>query len=398
MNELQIALALIGVLAVIGILIYNRFQERRFRRQTEAGFARPGRDVLFDDETGAAGAAQPGSDFQDPIAGNAGTGLFHGRDGNEPHFGDTEMLLDAVLDEYPVQSPAALADEPSAYSPSPSQLQAVAATHEESIEFCVALKNLQGMPADLFDYVQSRSAELAKPVRWLALPLGSPAWEDLSAQSGKRYLEVRVIAPLADRDGAIEKDDLSALCEMVQKLALEHDWQIRCDDPAEAAAKAQSLDKFCADVDVQIGLNIVARGTATLPVARVRREAEHAGMKLARNGVYQLLDSRGEVLFMLASREAQPFSLDDPHEPETRGVTLLFDVPRVPDGLKNFDSMVTLGRKLAHEGSGLLVDDNLRPLTDIGIEKIRAQLAQIYVRMEARGVPAGSRVALRLFS
>ncbi len=44
------------------------------------------------------------------------------------------------------------------------------------------------------------------------------------------------------------------------------------------------------------------------------------------------------------------------------------------------------------------MDDNLRPLTDTGIEKIRTQLMQIYERMEARGVPSGSRRALRLFS
>jgi hypothetical protein len=47
---------------------------------------------------------------------------------------------------------------------------------------------------------------------------------------------------------------------------------------------------------------------------------------------------------------------------------------------------------------GLLVDDNLRPLTDTGIERIRQQLTQIYGRMESKGVPAGSDLALRLFS
>jgi len=60
--------------------------------------------------------------------------------------------------------------------------------------------------------------------------------------------------------------------------------------------------------------------------------------------------------------------------------------------------MVAFGRKLANEVGGILVDDNLRPLTDAGIEKIRVQLIQIYERMEARGVPSGSRRALRLFS
>jgi FtsZ-interacting cell division protein ZipA len=60
--------------------------------------------------------------------------------------------------------------------------------------------------------------------------------------------------------------------------------------------------------------------------------------------------------------------------------------------------MVAFGRKLANEVGGILVDDNLRPLTDTGIEKIRTQLMHLYERMEARGVPSGSRRALRLFS
>lgn len=401
MNELQIALTLIGVLAVIGILIYNRLQERKFRRQAEAGFSKPGRDALLDDGLGGAAPERIDPGFDEPIIKDAGTGMFHGRDDKEPHFGDTEILLDAALSEDHYPQPAATAEEPSAPSPSTPtstpQVPAVA-PYDESIEFRVELKNVEGMPAEIFEDAVLRSAVLGKSVRWLGLPLGSPGWEELSPQSGKRYLEAQVAMQLADRDGPAEKQDLAELCSLSQELAEAGGWQVRCDDVGEATARAQSLDKFCADVDVQIGLNIIARGTATLPIARMRREAEAAGMRLAENGIYQLLDSRGEVLFMLSNRESHAFSRDNPHDPETKGVTLLFDVPRVPDGLKNFDGMVTLGRKLAHAAGGLLVDDNLRPLTDVGIEKIRGQLAQIYNRMDARGVAAGSRLALRLFT
>ena len=124
-----------------------------------------------------------------------------------------------------------------------------------------------------------------------------------------------------------------------------------------------------------------SRSTAsasTINLARIVREAESGGMALGADGVFQLLDSRGEPLYALCNHDAEPFA-GDVHEGQTsQGVTLQFDVPRVPDGI--------------------LVDDNLRPLTDAGIDKIRAQLAQIYERMEARGVPSGSRRALRLFS
>lgn len=399
MNELQIALALIGVLAVIGILIYNRMQERKFRRQAEAGFARPGRDILLDGEAGGIGHGRFDPDMDEPLIQEPVTSLFHGRDDPEPHFGDTEILLEAALTEESYAPSAAPETEASggeaapSTSPSPTVLP-----YDESIEFRTELKNVDGMQADAFTDAVLRASALGKPVRWLALPLGSPAWEELSTQSGKRYLEVQAAMQMVDREGPADRQDLNELCNLSLELAQAHGWQARCDDLAEAGAKAQSLDKFCVDVDVQIGLNIIARGNTSLPIARMRREAEAAGMVLAENGAYQLLDSRGEVLFMLSNREQQGFSRSNPHDPETKGVTLLFDVPRVPDGLKNFDSMVTLGRKLAHAAGGLLVDDNLRPLTDVGIEKIRTQLSQIYGRMEARGVAAGSRLALRLFT
>lgn len=397
MNELQIALALIGVLAVAGVLIYNRLQERKIRRQTEAGFARPGRDVLLDDATEPDWLPrQEGGVFDTLMRKDPGAAPFHEREPQEPYLDDVGVESEAGLAcSLPETGEGEQAAQPSADAVSPP---AAAADHEEAIEFRVALKNVDGMAADAFAAVVASAAGLARPVRWLALPLGSPTWEELSPQSGKRYLEAQAAMQLADRNGPAARQDMDALCGLIQELAQFRGWMVRCDDVVEAAQRAASLDKFCADVDVQIGLNIVARSSGVLPIARMRNLAEAAGMRLSNSGVYTLLDNRGEVLFMLSNREPGPFVHGNPEEPQTRGVTLLFDVPRVPDGLKNFDRMLVLGRQLALETGTQLVDDNLRPLSDAGIEKIRAQLEQIYARMEARGVAAGSRLALRLFS
>jgi FtsZ-interacting cell division protein ZipA len=78
-------------------------------------------------------------------------------------------------------------------------------------------------------------------------------------------------------------------------------------------------------------------------------------------------------------------------------LTLLFDVPRIRDGIHVFEQMIALGRKLSNEMGGLLVDDNQRPLTDAGIAKIRHQLTGVYAKMEERGVPPGGDRALKLF-
>jgi FtsZ-interacting cell division protein ZipA len=82
----------------------------------------------------------------------------------------------------------------------------------------------------------------------------------------------------------------------------------------------------------------------------------------------------------------------------TRGVTLLLDVPRVPDGLRVLDRMFEIGARLAQGLEGTLVDDNRVALNTGSIARIRQQVAGIYAKMEARGVSAGSARAQRLFS
>lgn len=52
MTDLQIGLAVIGVLAVAGVLAYNRLQERRARRAAERAFASGHSDVLLDEPHG----------------------------------------------------------------------------------------------------------------------------------------------------------------------------------------------------------------------------------------------------------------------------------------------------------------------------------------------------------
>jgi FtsZ-interacting cell division protein ZipA len=212
------------------------------------------------------------------------------------------------------------------------------------------------------------------------------------------YQQVVVTMQLADRNGAVQEEQLAALCNELQAMAQTHGLHIACDDRVDALARAQAIDRFCVDVDVLIGLNVVARGEGSLNLARIVREAGDSGMVLGVDGAFQLLDSRAEPLYVLCNHDAEPFSPEGVEGQASQGVTLQFDVPRVPDGIKVFDGMVAFGRKLANEVGGILVDDNLRLLTDTGIEKIRSQLMQIYERMEARGVPSGSRRALRLFS
>jgi FtsZ-interacting cell division protein ZipA len=399
MSDLQIGLLMIGAAIVLAVLVFNWIQERRFRRQADAAFQAPLGDALM--HPGAVPRdtherVEPA--LREPVL---EIGRFNEKaDVDEPHLAATALPEAPARPGHasPAAPPAPVTSTPPAPPrPAPSPVVAPPAPYDELIEYRIRIGSdgvLANVLADAFNHARS----LGKAVRWAGLPVGAAEWEEIQPWRDVHYQQVVVTMQLADRNGAVEEEQLAALCDLLQATAQAHGLRIACDDVVDALERAQAIDRFCVDVDVLIGLNVVARGEGAVNLTRIVREAESCGMVLGVDGVYQLLDSRGEPLYALCNHDAEPFSADVVDGQTSQGVTLQFDVPRVPDGLKVFDGMVAFGRKLANEIGGILVDDNLRPLTDTGIEKIRTQLMQIYERMEARGVPSGSRRALRLFS
>jgi ZipA, C-terminal FtsZ-binding domain len=274
------------------------------------------------------------------------------------------------------------------------------------IEFIVRIGFDKPILASELAEAMQALTDLGKPVRWAGLPApGQPdagavetEWEEASPFRHYAYCDLAVGLQLADRNGALPEDTLELFCNRLRDFAGRHSGRVACPDVKQAVKAGNELDLFCVDVDVLIGLNVVAQGTASFSGRDVAQLAQAAGMQLSEEGIFHCRDEGGESLFSLCNQASMPFSQASLDDLTTHGVTLLFDVPRVGDGLTVFDRMAALGRKLASELGGLLVDDNSRPLTDAGIAKIREQLGQIYAAMDARGVPAGGTRARRLFA
>lgn len=398
MSDLQIVLLVVGAAIVLAVLVFNWIQERRFRKQADAAFQAPLGDALMQPSAVAhetQSRVEPA--LREPVF---DSGAFvQEAEVNEPRL-NAGLNSDApsAVPSGAVPRPAPIPSAPVTQArPVGTASAAPPAPYDELIEYRIRIGS-DGVAANVFADAVNQARGLGKAVRWVGLPVGATEWEEVQPWRDVLYQQVVVTMQLADRNGAVDEEQLSALCDLLQGTAQVHGLRIACDDVVDALERAQAIDRFCVDVDVLIGLNVVARGEGAVNLTRIVRDAEGAGMVLGMDGVFQLLDSRGEPLYALCNHDAEPFNADVVEGQTSQGVTLQFDVPRVPDGLKVFDGMVAFGRKLANEIGGILVDDNLRPLTDSGIEKIRTQLIQIYERMEARGVPSGSRRALRLFS
>ncbi|WP_228273655.1 cell division protein ZipA C-terminal FtsZ-binding domain-containing protein [Rhodocyclus tenuis] len=255
-------------------------------------------------------------------------------------------------------------------------------------------------PASASQLLRSQRAALArlrKPVRWLGCNERTREWEPLREDSVAEYRRLRVGLQLVDRRGPVNEVELAIFQRAMQDLADELIAVIDLAPAQPALEAAASLDGFCADVDIQIGINVISQGLP-FPGSKLRALAEAAGMLLDGEGRFVRRDDDGQALFVLSNQESGGFPGEELKTLTTHGVTFLLDVPRVAHGDRVFAQMLELARRFAATLHGALVDDNRRPLAEGALEPIRRAIAQSQAAMAARQVPAGSALAQRLFA
>lgn len=400
MSELQISLLAIGLLIVVGVYGFNRFQERKYRRIAEKAFPARQEDVLLD--SGA-----------DTIPGNPPDAHEIARFREESRI---EPVVSLPPEEMPVEPAEVLAvveeiieeiePAPAAESqPEEEVKQPLVAQYEdklvlqdETINYRVQLH--PGEPVSVAALIEAiqRQGDFGKRVHWLGMNSLTGGWEEVGQGNAEEYLNIAATLQLADRTGPVSDSDMAAFCSQVQTAADELMAIAEFPKRQPALALAAALDQFCADVDVLIGANVITQNGVAFAATKVRAMAEAAGMKLQPDGAFHFFNDEGADLFSLANLDPTPFSAENIRQLSTHGITFLFDVPRVADGVRVFNQMLMVARQMASSLGGQVVDDNRRPLSDAGIARIKQQLADIYARMEAQQIKSGSARALRLFS
>ena len=374
MSDLQIGLALLGVLMVAAVLAFNWWQERKFRRRGEETFSGRHEDVLLDQ---AAVSLAPA----------AAVSSRHGLDESriepsmeprlEPQLGSTTTDAAPTLPRPPRSG---IADVP-----------------RPEIDYIVEIRAGEFISVEKLVRMQQSLPGLIQRISFGGLNYQSKAWEAMTLDDA-RYTSVRVALQLVDRTGPVNEEQLRAFAEAAKNTAAEIAAIAELPEFAPALERAVALDKFCADVDVVVGINVIANSGQAFHGTKIRALAEAAGLHLQPGGVFQCHDDQGAPLYSLDNQESEPFLIDRIRNITTPGITFLLDVPRVANGLRVFDKMVAMSRSFADSLDGTLADDNRAMLNDSGIDRIRAQLRAIFGAMEQRGIEAGSPLALRLFS
>ncbi len=364
MSELQIGLLGLGALVVVGVLVFNKWQERAARRDGARHFGSGHEDVLLEPRRGDVAPAEyapvPATESADADRRIEPTWAPEAQDAAVP-------AAEAA--------PAALEAAPGKAGP----LHGAAPQLDDRIDFVAELVTEEPLLGSLL-LMEMEKLDRTRTIEADAFYEEAGTWGALDRDAV--YERMRIGIQVSDRSGPLRADELAAFQRGINDLAARLQMQVQWPGEQNPLTRAAELDAFCAGVDVTIGVNVIA--AAPFADTKLRGLAEANGFTRDTDGVFRRRDDEGHVLLSL--RQAAPTA-----------VSLSLDVPRVAREAAALGLMTHCAKRFGAGLDGKLVDDNGKALDDAAIAAIQSSLGTVYGRMEAAGMAAGSPLARRLF-
>ena len=213
-----------------------------------------------------------------------------------------------------------------------------------------------------------------------------------------QYSDLKLALQLLDSRGPVSESELNTFTQVGLKLAdalhRPAKFSASFDDALE---RAQRLQKFCDEHDVIAGVNIVSTAQAPFKGHAITAAMKRHGLELGAMNIFHAQQD-GRVLYSVSSLyKPGHFNPAEWETFRTAGLAIFMSVPMVREPASAFERMMHAATDVTSFLGGRLLDQEHRPLTDAGINAIRAQIEGIEARMRAFGIPAGSDTALRLF-
>lgn len=347
MSELQIGLLVLGALALVALLAYNRWADRAHAPRQADGH------------------------------------------GGESHGGDAPSFTEPAFDD----------------SGFTSLNLSVATPRRPAIDDlidAVAAVNLD--PGVLA--VSGEAAVAAFPGSWRVgskpfliegLHADTQVWE--TPHAGARYMAFQTAVQLANRAGALNDIEYSEFTVKTQAFADAVGATPEFREMRDEVARARELDQFASAHDAQLGLNLRARHAAWSP-GYVSQVAAQFGFVAGQLPGRMVLPAPTDGLPPLLSLtfDSQAALAEDPAQSAIYELVLHLDVPHVDRAEQPFERMCQAAQGMAQAMDGVITDDNGQALPYQSLDSISAELQHLYDKLEQRELAPGSALARRLFS
>ncbi len=420
MSDLQLILIGLGLLLVIGVVIYNWRQEKKLRQHISNDFAMPQEDVLVDSssesnqfaddvELGEVRKVTPSSEpaAVEPPPVTAAPAV------------ETPVVQETVSEpvevpEAPVVETLAPVEPELAETVEPPVVQTPPEPPVETAPETTALPDTLHAEVDLIAILSSAQAVNGHAVytmlqdtlkeggvQVMQFGLGSGGiWQSINDTTSQHatFTQVACGLQLADRRGPVPKAVINKFQFAMENIGVELAATVAWQSEGDAAQRAVALDAFCIDVDQLVSVHLV-HGESAIHGTKFRGLAEANDLKLA-DGKFCFFGENEPTLplFTLSNADNQPFTTDSLRLNVVKGAVFQIEVPKLVSCEQTFNQMILVAQQMASSLGASLVDDNQRPLGDVQIDKIRQQLKVIHNNMVARSITPGSDVSLRLFN
>jgi hypothetical protein len=243
----------------------------------------------------------------------------------------------------------------------------------------------------------------AKPFYIEGLDTDSGEWEVLAP--GHRYGELQAGVQMAGRSGALNEIEYSEFVQKIEAFAEAVGTSVEgadVPDMLEVVARARELDGLTSALDAQLTVTLRANGVAW-SVAYVQQVAARLGFVPGAVPGRLVLpaaeDGAPPLLVLAVDAQAALAALSDaPQASAVRECTLTLEVAQTPAAAEPYPAWHRAATRLAEELDATVIDDQGQPVTLHAYAAIGEALQDLYARLEALDLAAGSAAARRLFS
>lgn len=237
----------------------------------------------------------------------------------------------------------------------------------------------------------------SKPFSVEGLSVSTSQWEYPAA--GQRYSAFQCGVQLANRTGALNQIEYSEFVIKTRAFADAIGGEAQFPDMNDEVGRARELDQFASDHDAQLSMGLQARETAWSP-GYVQQWATKLGFVPGLIPGRMLLQASepGHPPILVLTFDSQAAQAEDPEQTALHEFSMALDVPQVLRSEKPFERMCDIALKMAVHMDGVIVDGEGNRIRPDGMEAIHADLEQLYDRLDAHELSAGSVLGRRLFS
>ena len=197
------------------------------------------------------------------------------------------------------------------------------------------------------------------------------------------------------RKGLAAREDLTQFADQVRQFATQMGAGVAVANADAFMQVAEPMDELCVRVDQTIAIHLVSRESVS--GREIKAALESLKFELDA-GIFWYRDVHGKNLFNAVNLDSTPFIAAALDDQAYRGFSMLYDLTKVPAGEKTFNQFMDLVVKLSSHLGLDLVDDQLTELSTQWLKDIRSYVVERQDEMLSVDIEPGSELAERLFS